>query len=492
MEMRAYLEGILRKIWLLAILVVISFFIGRNIGNNQPTQFTASTSISLSGQQLAVSAIPSSIVQIGVPQSIASQVATTTQLNIISKHYPRLSSRALQSDIVVSTDMANQILLISVTDIHPQSAADIANFLAQQLVTTQTASLMQQINYYQKWLQQAIPSLNNEINKLNQELQQLITLPVQPATQQTIQGDQNQLIFDERNLFSYQEALEAIQKTAPIFAKAYVILQPASVANETAVVPLSPSIYELIATGIGLLVAIILIVVMDYFTPLVRHKGELKRITGLSVLAELPKLDDFEHTHLLQLRQPSFSRRITALLTVCAWISIPAMRNKGYTILLTSPQRKRRFAAILASLVAHNGLQTLLIDADSENSYLNAQLRQIGPCNIVTKRGLQLSFVNKTDHPHLFVLPATAMLTQNKRLTTNNLLELLPELQSTFSIIIIDAPPLLNRADTHLLATKASQTLLLVKKRRDSLNVLKMTYTLCQELKLKTESLLLS
>lgn len=491
MEMRAYLEGILRKIWLLAILVVISFFIGRNIGNNQPTQFTASTSISLSGQQLALSAIPSSIVQIGVPQSIASQVATTAQLNIISKHYPRLSSRALQNDIVVSTDTANQILLISVTDIHPQSAADIANFLAQQLVTTQAASLMQQINYYQNWLQQAIPSLNTEINKLNQELQQLITLPVQPATQQTIQGDQNQLVFDERNLFSYQEALKDIQKTAPIFAKAYVILEPASVTNETAVVPLSPSIYELIATGIGLLVAIILIVVMDYFTPLVRHKGELTRITGLSVLAELPKLDDFEHTHLSQLR-PSFSRRITALLTLCAWISMPAMRNKGYTILLTSPQRKRRFAAILASFVAHNGLQTLLIDADSENSYLNAQLRQIGPCNIVTKRGLQLSFVNKTDHPHLFVLPATAMLTQNKLLTTNNLLELLPELQSTFSIIIIDAPPLLNRADTHLLATKASQTLLLVKKRRDSLNVLQMTYTLCQELKLKTESLLLS
>ena len=491
MEMRAYLEGILRKIWLLAILVVISFFIGRNIGNSQAKQFTASTSITLSGRQLAKSAIPSRLVQIAVPQSVQPLVATPAQLNIIIKHYPRLTLRTLHTNIVVSTDMANQILLISVTDIHPQSAADIANFLAQQLVTTQTASLMQQINYYQKWLQQAIPSLNNEINKLNQELQQLMTLPVQSGTQQTIQVDQNQLIFDERNLFSYQEALKDIQKTAPIFAKAYVILQPASVANETVVVPLSPSIYELIATGIGLLVAIILMIVMDYFTPLVRHKGELKRLTGLSVLAELPKVHHFEHTGLLQLLQPFFSRRITALLTVCAWIGTPAVRNKGYTILLTSPQRKQRFAAILATVVAHNGLQTLLVDADSEDSYLNEQIRQIGPCSIVTKRGLQLSFVHKTTHPHLFVLPATAMLTANKRLTTNNLIELLPELQNTFSIIIIDAPPL-NRANTHLLATKVSQTLLLVKKRSDSLNVLKMTSTLCQELKLKAESLLLN
>ena len=492
METRAYVEGILRKIWLLAIIVVISFFIGRNIGNNQPTQFTASTSIMLDGQLLASSAIPSDVVHISTPQSYDTQVVTPSLLTIINKHYPRLSRLELEKNILVSTDQANQLLLISVIDFHPQSAADIANYLAQQFITTQSANLLRQVDYYQNWLQQTIPSLTTEINKLNLELQQLTSQPtIDPSTQQTIQMDKNRLDFDEQNLFSYQEALKDIKNTRPLFAKAYIILQPATVSNETVVVPLRASIYELIATLIGLLVAIILSIVIDFFTPVVRHKGELQRIVGFSVLAELPLMFRFEQERLLQLQRHFFSWRMTPLRLVCASIGASVTRDKAHTVLLTSPRRKRIFAAILATLLANSGHRTLLIDADRENSHLDEQIKQIGPCDMITNKGLQLSFVKKTTHSHLFVLPTSAMLAQNQRLTMNDLVELLPELQNTFSIIIIDAPPL-TRADAHLLARQASQTVLLVKKHRDSLNALKMAYMSCQELRLNVSSLLIS
>ena len=80
---------------------------------------------------------------------------------------------------------------------------------------------------------------------------------------------------------------------------------------------------------------------------------------------------------------------------------------------------------------------------------------------------------------------------QNPGLTPNDLVELLPELQHTFNIIIIDAPPL-THADAHLLARQASQTVLLVKKYKDRLNVLTMVFALCQELRLNVSSLLIS
>ena len=110
---------------------------------------------------------------------------------------------------------------------------------------------------------------------------------------------------------------------------------------------------------------------------------------------------------------------------------------------------------------------------------------------MITNKGRQLSFVNKTTHSQLFVLPTSAILAQNQRPTMNDLMELLPELQHTFSVIIIDAPPL-THADAHLLARQASQTVVLVKKYRDSLTALKMAYVLCQELRLNVSSLLLS
>ncbi len=492
MEMRAYIEGILRKIWLLAIIVVISFFIGRNIGINEPKQFTASTSIILDGHLLASSAIPSDVVQIATPLTYDAQVASPPLLTIISKHYPRLSRLQLEKNIQVSTDKTNQLLLISVSDIHPQSAADIANYLAQQFITTQIANLMRQIDYYQNWLQQTIPSLTTEINKLNLELQQLTSQPtIDPTAQRTIQMDQNQLDFDEQNLFSYQEALKDIVNTKPLFAKAYIILQPATVSSETVVLPLSTSRYELIATAIGLLAAIILSIVIDFFTPVVRHKGELQRIVGFSVLAELPVMFRFEQERLLQLQRHFFSWRMTPLRLVCASIGASVTRDKAHTLLMTSPRTKQRFAAIVATLLANSGLRTLLIDADSENSSLDEQIKQIGPCDMITNRGLQLSFVKKTTHSHLFVLPTRDMLAQKQRLTTNELIKLLPELQNMFSIIIIDAPPL-TRADAHLLAKQASQTVLLVKKHRDSLKALKMAYMLCQELRLNVSSLLIA
>jgi hypothetical protein len=492
MEMRAYVEGILRKIWLLAIIVVISFFIGRNIGVNAPKQFTASTSIILDGNLLASSAIPLDVVQISTPQSYDAQVATPALLSIISKHYPRLGRLQLEKNILVSTDKTNQLLLISVTDIHPQSAADIANYLAQQFVTTQIANLLRQIDYYQNWLQKTIPPLTTEINKLNLELEQMTSQPtISPLTQRTIQMDQNQLDFDEQNSFSYQEALKDIQNTRPLFAKAYIILQPATISSETVVLPLSTPIYELIATAIGLLAAIILSIVIDFFTPVVRHQGELQRIVGFSVLAELPVMFRFEQERLLQLQRHFFSWRMTPLRLVCASIGASVTHDKAHTVLLTSPQRKQKLAAIVATLLANSGRRTLLIDADCENSGLDEQIKQTGPCDMITDKGLQLSFVKKTTHSHLFVLPTRDMLAQKQRLTLNDLVELLPELQNTFSIIIIDAPPL-TRADAHVLAKQASQTVLLVKKYRDGLNALKMAYMLCQELRLNVSTLLIS
>jgi hypothetical protein len=198
---------------------------------------------------------------------------------------------------------------------------DIANYLAQQFVATQIANLLRQIDYYQNWLKQTVPSLTTEINKFNLALQQLTSQPtIDPTTQRTIQMDENQLDFDEQNLFSYQEALKDIENTKPLFAKAYYILQPATVSSETVVLALSTSTYELIATVIGLLAAIILSIVIDFFTPMVRHKGELQRIVGFSVLAELPVMFRFEEERLLQLQQLFFSWRMTPLRLVCASI----------------------------------------------------------------------------------------------------------------------------------------------------------------------------
>ena len=246
---------------------------------------------------------------------------------------------------------------------------------------------------------------------------------------------------------------------------------------------------ELIAIGAGLFATIVLILIMEYFTPFVRHKGELNRIIGFSVSAEVPHKFNFEQKRLLQFLV--LRKRIEALRLVCASIGAPAIKKGGYTVLLTSPRKKRSFATVLAQLLSQNGQRTLLIDADFEHPDLHQQMKLDGLYDDkVTNNGFLLSFIIKTSQPHLFLLPA-AELDEIPHQACMRLIELLPSLQKIFDVIIIDASPL-DHATTHLLSKQAAQTLVLVKKRRERLKTLKIAYATCQELKLDSHCILLS
>jgi capsular polysaccharide biosynthesis protein len=497
MEMKAYIEGILRRWWLLVLVLLLSFWLGTSIADSQKTQYTVSTTILLNDSVLTNIADSSNIVQLATPLSYESQVANPAIFNYIIKYYPRLSG-LLGKDIVVTTDPRHQLLLITVTDTSPRSVVDIANFLAQKFVETQNTNLKRQLNYYENWLQQNIVSLTKEINTLNLEIEQLTPAPAQygtlspldPRTQRIIATDQFQVNRDESDLYNDQRALKDIQNIQSLFDKTYIILQPATPTEVLMTAPLPASIIELIAVGVGLFVAISLIITLEYFSPFVRHKGELQRIAGFSVLGESSGIFDLEQKHILHLRPTSFRQQVNSLRLLSASIGAKALKDKGHVLLLTSPQKKRNCAADLARALAQDGYRTLLINADFENPSLDEQIKQVGPCDMITNKGLPLSFIRKTVHSHLFLLPATAILPQGMRLTNTELIELLPELQIAFSIIIIDAPPL-NHAGTHLLATKVTQMLLLVKKRRDSLKVVSNARSLCQELKLDARCLLL-
>jgi capsular polysaccharide biosynthesis protein len=492
MEIKAYLEGILRSWWVLVLIMVIGFFIGNNIANNQTIQYEATTTILINGPLLANTAISLNVGQISTPLVYESQITSPNLLTIINKHYPQLNPITLAKLVSVGTDASNQLLTIKFAYSSPAIAADVVNYLAQQFVQKETADLKHQLDFYESSLKQSIPALINNIDTLNTTIQNLTTSPPPGqgrSTRQTLVISEYQVNADESTLFTDQEALQDIQRTRPLFASAYVITQPAVVSNSPTSSALSGGVIKLLAVLIGLLLGIILLITVEYFNPCIRHKGEIQRIIGLPVLAELPRIFRFEQTRLLQLRPLLFQWRMKALLLLCTSIGAPAMRDNGYTVLVTSPRKRHNFTAILAMLVAHSGFKTLIVDADFDNPRLPQQIRLTDPYNERTQRGFDLSFIRKTVYPRLFMLPANAVPAQGEQITSPSLVQLLPELQSSFDIIILNAPPI-DHADTHLLATKAKSTLLLVRKRRDSINTMRVAYSHCEKLNLKVQSLL--
>lgn len=501
MEIRAYIEGILRGWWLIGLLLILSFVVGTNYGQSQQAQYTAFTSVQLNGPLLTKYADPTNVLQLSLPQSYTSLVATPAQLNIIQQHYPQFTTAVLQKEIVVTEDTDKQTLVIRVTDSSPQFATDIANYLMQQFVHAQMANLQRQIDYYTTWLPQQISTLQQAVGTLSLQIQQLTPVPqrhnapvtpISPADQRTIASDQYQLDVDQRQLYSFQNAYADLQNSRPQFAKAFTVLQTANLADVTVIPPtLTLTTVRLIALGIGLLVAIILLILSDYLIQVVRHEGEIRRIANLPVLAKCPSLFRFELKRLMRRDVSAVRRRVQKVRAVCAQVGSHAMNAQGHTILLTSPKKKRHFAPLLASNLASAGYSTLLIDLDFTHPTLEDQVQLARPCDLYTGQGQRLSFIRMTSIPQLFAFTAKGTLDQNRPMNSQMLMELLPELQKLFNVIIIDAPPL-DCADTHLFARSARQVLLQVKKRRDSLTRLKMAQALDQELRLHMNCLLLT
>ncbi|QBD81747.1 hypothetical protein EPA93_39560 [Ktedonosporobacter rubrisoli] len=494
MELKAYLEGIGRKWWLLGLVALLSWSLGGMIASNQTPIYTSSVAILLNDRLLANTAFPSGMVQLNIPtssQQYQGKVVSPAILRRIMKTYPHLNEEQLKNNISVSTDQTNQILLIHVNDISPYATADIANFLASMFVKAQTDSIQRQMSYYNQWLQETTTRLNDQINKLNLQIEAATPPQPQrgpapaltPAQKVTLTQYQSQVNQDRHALYNYQQSLLEVQHALPMIAQTYSILQKADIPEEPTVLPLPGLVIQGLVLAAGLLLTICVLVALDFFTPFVRHKQELLRLAGISVTAEIPQLHPSEQRKLLSAEKLPLPGRLMPLRLLGSAISAGIMRDKGgYTILLSSPRKKRRLATVLASVLAHKGHKTLLVDMDFEHPELHNQLEAEELYTCQTSKGHELSCIRQSTQPNLFLLPAQATLSQGEPLTATTLLTLLPELQHSFDLIILDAPPV-DHPDTHILISKVRQVLLFVRKRRDSLKAIKMARATCEKLK---------
>jgi hypothetical protein len=358
-------------------------------------------------------------------------------------------------------------------------------------VKTQNEQLQRQLDYYQKWLLQKVILLEQDINTLNGKIKELEPAGMRPGTQLQLPSQQRfelntaryKVNAAARDLYVYSQALKDVEKALPLFKKAYVIQHPASTSDVPVASPLSRSIVLLLALVSGILLFLVLVALIEYCFPFVRHRGEVQRLSGFALLADLPGISRLEQRHLLDLRMLRSSGLLDRLRLVCGLLGARALKEGQHSILLTSPSKKQHFASLFAMLLAYGGYRTLLIDVDFEQPGVHRQIRLRESANLATVQGRLLPFIFQTDSPCLFVLPAIPAVPLN----TTTLIELLPELQGMFDVIVIESPPF-NQAATHLLATKVKQTVLLVRKRKDNLKSLKATARVCQLLNLRVQS----
>lgn len=354
----------------------------------------------------------------GTPNTVAASGIDAPSLNAVIEAYNRdvtdLRSRELQERIA--------------------SAPTIA---LRRKVQTQREQIVQSAQALASQMQNMLNEVQGRIAQLRG---QLYALP--GATARINIATQKYELTEELNNYLMEKLYEAQIAVNSDQVDKYVVDE----ARQVGLGPVSPN-KKLVLGGalfLGLLIPVLFVLLRDVFNDRITDIDEVKRLTGLPVLAMIPgskrkrvALDDPK-----SLLAESFR---TARINLQYLNADAARRVIGFTS-STSGEGKTFCAVNLASVMAMSGKRTVVLDADMRRPKLAATLDlQDGPglSSFLIGEVTQEQIIRRTDIPGLDAITAGPIppnpleLIESGRMT-----ELLEFLRGRYDHVVVDASPM--------------------------------------------------
>jgi Mrp family chromosome partitioning ATPase len=222
----------------------------------------------------------------------------------------------------------------------------------------------------------------------------------------------------------------------------------------------------------GLIFAIVLIFLAEYFDDRLRFPRDLSRVAGVQLLSAIDKHKSLEGSGLEQLvtlAQPASHaaeqyREVVAKLLFSIGESIP------YTVLLSSVGSKTGADAAvtagnLAVAFAQSGYKVVLVDAQIDNPVLttifNAEKKE-GLADLLLTQPTELPLLPVDQVPGIRFLPAGLSSDKSSytRLNPTNVATLLERLQKEADIVLVGSSGISRSAETLTLASQANAAIL--------------------------------
>ncbi len=155
--------------------------------------------------------------------------------------------------------------------------------------------------------------------------------------------------------------------------------------------------------------------------------------------------------------------------TIRTNIEFSSVDQELKTIVVTSAgpaEGKSTTAANLAVVMAHNGQQVLLVDADLRkptSHYTFGMINTRGLTNVLTKQETLEEAVRQTKIENLSLLTCGPIPPNPAELLNSKMMERVLEMAGTeYDIVIIDTPPVMVVTDAQILANKCDGVILVV------------------------------
>ena len=283
----------------------------------------------------------------------------------------------------------------------------------------------------------------------------------------------NQLVVDFIDAVGQKQAAAlAAQPSASQQTDNLIVTAPAVLPDK----PVSPNktLNVAIAFAAGLLLAVGLAFLLDYLDQSIKGDDELIERLGLIPIGHVAYVPTGkgQRSELVALDPLSSSSEAFKALRTSVLFSTVDQQLKA--IVVTSPELgegKSRTAANLAIALAQAGHRTLLIDADFRRPSLHhlfGKIRNIGLSNLILQDATEADAITEVEAvPNLWLLPSgPTPPNPSELLGSARLREVMANLWTHFTYVILDTPPVNAVTDASILAASANATILIVEQGR--------------------------
>lgn len=412
--------------------------VGRGIQNLNPSSGDLATS-----EQLALTYI-----QIAKTTPVLQRTLDSVGLDMNPGDFARFTN----ASIIPGT----QIIELSVVDSDPVRAQMLANELAHQLTLEGPATSEQERAKRNGFVQQQADELEKKIEAGQAKIAELGNASESASSAVEINDQQQQINALQSQITQWQQTYAALIAFLTPQAPNYLsILEPAALPTR----PISPNVPQniLVASAIGLLLAVGGIFLLEFLDDRFKSADEVQPLLNLAVLGNIPPIP--RASQRLVTSFPPRAPIAQAYRILRTNIQFAGIDHPVKSILVTSPnshEGKSVNSSNLAIVMAQAGLRVILVDADLHGPSLHKLFElpnNVGLTDALLGTKTLASVARMTKVENLRLISTGALPPNPTEIVGSERMQnVIQELEQDADIVIFDSPPCLPLADASILA----------------------------------------
>jgi len=468
-ELRRVSSIILRRWWWLALLTVLGVLAGYLFSRQQTPVYQATTTILVGDSirstnvdrvDIQVSeALVQTYVEVAQRQPVLQGVVTVLNLNG--------SWQALSRQIQVTQIESTQLIQIVVEASSPEMARRIADEIVNQLILLSPTNSEGSDNEFNREqltsLQERIVTGQNRLLEIEDAMSKSIS-EIELADLQREKSTLNGLLVEwERN---YTDMLLV---TEPKRNPTQLSVIESAHSNNNQIRP-RVQLNTLLGGVLGMIIGLGLIFLLDFLDDTYKSLNDFSQSEEVNILGSIRKIKGRKLSDkLIALKHPH-SPVTESYRIIRSRIRFKPTDKLTRSIMVTSSmpeEGKSVTAANLAVVFAQANYKTVIVDADLRHPALHELFEvhnEVGLGDMLSSTEIKIAdCVQDTSVKNLKILTCgTPLLDPSERLGSERMKDILDELKSVASVIIVDSPPVLVYADAIVLSGRLDGVIMVI------------------------------